>query len=173
VEEKKSRRTKEERKAKRKELFGKVKQAVPDILDKVGDFLPENGWAGIIKNLIDKDPKIPTATKEQLLKELELEIEEQRIENENTDSARKMQIAALNQDDLFSKRFVYFLTAFWSVVASAYVFFVTFSKSMNQHASDTILGFLLGTIISAIINFYFGSSSGSKDKLKEIMNLKK
>ena len=33
----------------------------------------------------------------------------------DTADARKMQVAALQQDDLFSKRFVYFFSAAWSV----------------------------------------------------------
>jgi hypothetical protein len=33
---------------------------------------------------------------------------------------------------------------------------------------DTVLGFLLGVSLSAIIQFFFGSSQGSKSKEKEL-----
>ena len=82
--------------------------------------------------------------------------------------ARSLQKAALAQDDLFSKRFVYYLAAFWSVVSSIYFFLTTFVEVKNERVSDTILGFLLGTIIGTVINFFFGSSKGSSDKMKEI-----
>jgi uncharacterized membrane protein len=33
----------------------------------------------------------------------------------------------------------------------------------NVRFADTIIGFLLGTIVSTIINYYYGSSKGSSD----------
>jgi hypothetical protein len=39
--------------------------------------------------------------------------------------------------------------------------------------ADTILGFLLGSVVATIINFYFGSSAGSKAKTEELNTLKK
>jgi len=81
-------------------------------------------------------------------------------------SAREMQVAALNQNDLFSKRFVYYLAIFWSVAAVIYIGFITFANipEANIRFADTILGFLLGTIIGQIVAFYFGSSSSSQNK---------
>jgi len=78
--------------------------------------------------------------------------EEFRIEaaRKNTADARAMQVAALAQDDTFSKRFVYYLAAFWSVGAAVYIGFVTFGTipASNVRFADTILGFLLGTVRS-------------------------
>lgn len=94
--------------------------------------------------------------------------EEFRIEqdNLNTANARNMQVAALDQDDLFSKRFVYYLASFWSIVSAAYVGAVTFIPipKGNERVLDTVLGFLLGTIVATIINYFMGSSSGSASK---------
>jgi hypothetical protein len=33
--------------------------------------------------------------------------------------------------------------------------------------ADTILGFILGTVIATMLNFWFGSSIGSKEKDKK------
>ena len=80
--------------------------------------------------------------------------------------ARSMQKAALAQDDVFSKRFVYYFAIFWSVFAAAYIATITFGHipEDNQRFADTILGFLLGTVVATILQFFFGSSMGSKEK---------
>jgi hypothetical protein len=88
-------------------------------------------------------------------------------------NARDMQKAALLQEDRFSKRFVYYLAIFWTVAAIVYVFLTTFFTVKNERVADTVLGFLLGTIIATIINFFFGSSKGSSDKQAIIDNLTK
>lgn len=81
-------------------------------------------------------------------------------------NARAMQVAALQQDDVFSKRFVYWFAAFWSIFAAGYIAFITFGRipEDNQRFADTILGFLLGTVVATILQYFFGSSMGSKDK---------
>jgi ABC-type nitrate/sulfonate/bicarbonate transport system permease component len=35
---------------------------------------------------------------------------------------------------------------------------------MNVRFADTILGFLLGTVVATILNFFLGSSASSKEK---------
>lgn len=89
--------------------------------------------------------------------------------NKNTADARNLQRDALKQDDALSKRGIYYLAFFWSVVASLYLFGVTFFPipASNERIADTVLGFLLGTIIASIINYFFGSSYGSLEKTKQ------
>jgi hypothetical protein len=84
-------------------------------------------------------------------------------------NARNMQVEALRQDDLFSKRFIYIFATFWSIFAAAYIGFITFGTIPpdNQRFADTILGFLLGTVVATILQFFFGSSMGSKEKDKK------
>ena len=87
----------------------------------------------------------------------------------DTANARNMQVAALQQDDLFSKRFIYVFATFWSLFAAGYIAFITFGTipEDNQRFADTILGFLLGTVVATILQFFFGSSMGSKEKEKK------
>lgn len=87
----------------------------------------------------------------------------------DTANARNMQVEALRQDDLFSKRFIYYFAIFWSIFAAGYIGFITFGTIPvdNQRFADTILGFLLGTVVATILQFFFGSSMGSKDKDKK------
>ena len=89
------------------------------------------------------------------------------------DSARKMQIAALEQDDVFSKRFIYYFASAWSAFSMAYFVFVTFGSVSNLRMADTILGFLLGTAIAAIFQFFYGSSARSREKDDTIKQLSK
>jgi len=96
----------------------------------------------------------------------------------DTANARAMQVEAIKHGDKFSKRFIYYFAAFWSVGAALYIAFITFGSipESNIRFADTILGFILGTIIATIIQFFFGSSQGSKDKeeaLEAVVTTKK
>jgi len=90
-------------------------------------------------------------------------------------NARAMQVAALSQGDIFSKRFAYYFASFWSLVAAIYIGFITFGTipEANVRFADTVLGFLLGTIVATIIQYFFGSSMGSKEKNEMIQALEK
>lgn len=99
--------------------------------------------------------------------------EEFKIEQayKDTADARDMQKVALQQSDVFSKRFVYYLAIFWSVFTAAFITAITFAGIPPESVrfADTILGFLLGTIVATIMNFFFGSSQSSKDKTQELV----
>lgn len=60
-----------------------------------------------------------------------------------------------------SNKFIYFLAAFWSIFTCAYVFSITFVEidENNVRFADTILGFLLGTVVAQIISKFFGVQS--------------
>lgn len=51
-----------------------------------------------------------------------------------------------------------------------YFFCITFLgvPETSQRYADLILGFLVGTAFASIINFYWGSSEGSKNKDEKI-----
>tara|TARA_R100000654_G_scaffold33203_5_gene58288 strand:- start:7074 stop:7535 length:462 start_codon:yes stop_codon:yes gene_type:complete len=51
-------------------------EKAPDLLDKVGEFLPDKGGLGILKNIITQDDLMPTKDKEMALKLLEQDIAE-------------------------------------------------------------------------------------------------
>ena len=146
-----------------------LKTKFPDILDVAGDLtgieaLSKVGQIIAGDNLISDEDK---------LEFFRLQVEQEKIELENTNKARDMQIAALNQSDKFSKRFVYYIALFWSVVGAGFIFLVFFVTipPENQRFVDTILGFLLGTIVATIINYFFGSSSGSAYKSQQLEDM--
>ena len=88
----------------------------------------------------------------------EFELEFAKIEAADRDSARDMQQEALKQGDLFSKRFIYYLAAFWSVVGASFVFLVFFVDipEKNLRLVDTLEGFVLGNIVASVMAFFFG-----------------
>ena len=94
--------------------------------------------------------------------------------NKNTADARAMQVSALAQSDVFSKRFVYYLASFWSIVGALYIFCITFLPiaPANMRFADLIAGFILGQIIATVMNFYFGSSQSSLNKTNLLLNKK-
>lgn len=63
-------------------------------------------------------------------------------------------------------KFLRTLAFLWSAFAIFYITAISFFSipEANIRFVDTIIGFLLGTIISAIIQFFYGSSLGSKEK---------
>lgn len=103
------------------------------------------------------------------LKLAQIDLDKIKADYANTADARDMQKIALQQSDIFSKRFTMYLTTFWSVCAAIYIGFITFSviPDTNVRFADTILGFILGTVIATMLNFWFGSSIGSKEKDKK------
>lgn len=121
-----------------------------------------------------------TPEQEKALREYDLQLKTLDFDREkaylaDVSDARDMQKEALKQDDNFSKRFIYIFASIWSLFAIVYVGAITFGTipQANVRFADTILGFILGTIISTIINFFFGSSVSSKSKTEALVNMKK
>ena len=139
----------------------KVAQAV---VDKGLDYVQEK--TGVTLKA-DMTPEEVGALREAAQKHEEFMVEQA---NKNTADARAMQVAALQQDDKFSKRFVMYLATFWSLTAVVYIFLITFTNipELNIRFADTILGFLLGTVVATILNFFLGSSAGSKEKTEAL-----
>ena len=117
-----------------------------------------------VTQAIRADPEAAQKLAEIDLKQFEAEVKDR-------DGARAMQIAALQQDDWFAKNFLYLFTAVWSIFAMTYFAFVTFGTvpASGVRMADTILGVLIGTVLTGFFNFFFGSSKSSKDKTEALM----
>lgn len=87
-------------------------------------------------------------------------------------NARAMQVEALKQDDLFSKRFLYVFASAWSVFAMIYMICVTFVAipKDNIRFADSMQTFILSTVVATIIYFFFGSSRSSHKKDEAVMS---
>jgi uncharacterized membrane protein YwzB len=93
------------------------------------------------------------------------------LDLKNTQDAREMQEKAMENADPLVRRFVYLFAAFWSLFATSYIVLITVAEipEKNIRFVDVVLGFILGTVVATILNFFFGSSQSSKDKTKELL----
>lgn len=100
-------------------------------------------------------------------------LEETKAQLADVQDARKMQGSALAQDDLFSKRFIYYFATAIFVFCAVYVTAITFLEipKENVRFADTILGFLLGTFMATLINFFYGTSQKSSTQTSVISTL--
>jgi len=91
------------------------------------------------------------------------------IDLKNMEGARNMQLKAMDSDDPLVRRFVYFFIAGWSILSATYIGFITFGEipESNIRFADTILGFVLGTMVASMFQFLLGSSLGSRAKDKK------
>ena len=138
----------------------------------IGNFLRKIGKSGLIKKavgigalkvLISKDPDITPEQVSEANKLIDLEFKDRA-------DARDLQKVALQQDDLFSKRFIYYLTTgvfAFSVTIVLLLFFIEIPDK-NRDVINFILGVVIGTGLTGIFQYFFGSSSGSSDKSKQL-----
>ena len=141
---------------------------------------------GSIKNAVSAFKADPTK-----LAELENALENARMAHDETlrklgndmdtaylkdvDSARNMQIEALKQNDVFSKRFIYYLAGMVILIVTAFdfaLFWVNYPDK-NRDLINMIAGILNSTALVMVLSFFFGSSKGSKDageRIDKMMN---
>jgi len=97
-------------------------------------------------------------------------LEEERLHQADRADARSLQKEALKQDDVFSKRFIYYYAIVITILSFTFIFWASFGNipTDNKRTVDTVLGFLLGVSLSAIIQYFYGSSAGSSRKSEVI-----
>lgn len=66
----------------------------------------------------------------------------------------------------YTKNFILAFAGISTAVCFVYIFLITFIKIpvANQRYADICLGFLLGTFLATIIQFFYGSTQTSKEK---------
>lgn len=139
-----------------------LETVAPDVLAIAGDL---TGVSALNKlgEMIDKSPDISEQNKIAALEMLKYDIEDRK-------SAREMQVAALGQDDVFSKRFNYYLSSAIIIIFFIVMILLFFVEIPEGNSEIVYMGF--GTfigIVGTVAAFYFGSSSGSKDKTEGLM----
>jgi predicted CDP-diglyceride synthetase/phosphatidate cytidylyltransferase len=132
--------------------------AVKAIADKLG-----------VEDTVEAIAEHLTANPEAAAKLAEIDLEAYKLEVDDRRDARAMQVAAMQSDDSFVRRFTYYFIMFWSLFAIVLIPFMIFGSipENNVRFADTILGFMLGTMVSSMFAFVLGSSFGSRQKDKK------
>ena len=143
-----------------------------DINDVADEKLTEEQWAKLREFEFQYQAKLLEYRQQLDANALELE----KVHQADRADARDMQKAALSSDDKLAKRFVYFYATGLTLLTFLFIFYAAFvhDYTTNPDAArviDTVLGFLLGVSLSAIIQYFFGSSAGSKSKEEKIRQL--
>ena len=149
-----------------------ISSAIDGGADKAKEYIEDKTGIRLDKNLTDE--QVAELKKFEVTNKIELEklvLANKQEDNRATEAlataqiseyanARNMQVENLKQDDKFSKRFVYYFAMFWSVFAVIYLAGITFIEipKENTRFADTIVGFLLGTVVATLIGFFYGNS---------------
>lgn len=145
------------------------------VAEKVIDIAAEVTGEHSVEKILTKLDAVPELRLRLQTSIMDNALELERLVYGDLSNARELQKSALAQDDLFSKRFVYYLASFWSVAAAIYIYMITFRTipTDNVRFADTCLGFILGTLVASIIAYFFGSTRGSDHKNLTIAELAK
>lgn len=142
-----------------------LKEKAPDLLDKIGDFLPDNGGLGIIKNIISKDDTLSPKDKAEALDLLNHELEMYKIDASDRSSARAREVEYVKigkVDWMMIATGITALLAFIFIVITAVYKPEVFEKNPVLHQ---IVGMVEGVALT-MFGYYYGSSKGSRDKTK-------
>lgn len=91
------------------------------------------------------------------------------LDEKSRQRATDMQMKALESDDPFVRRFLYYFIGLWSIFAVIFIPCLIWAPipESNIRFADTILGYVLGTVITGMFAFLLGSSQGSRNKDKK------
>ncbi len=154
------------------EIAGLIKDKTGiDVNDIADDKLTEEQWLKLREFEHEYQDRLLSYKQTVSAHELELA----KTHQEDRASARSMQKAALQSEGWLARNFIYLYATFITAVTFAFIFLVVFPPQAIDAGSkrivDTVLGFLLGVSLSAIIQFFFGSSQGSSKKQEQIDKL--
>ena len=129
-----------------------LKEKAPTILDTVGEFLPDQGGLGIVKNIITSDNTIEPKDKETALKLLEQDIQEMKDVSARWSSDMK-------SDSWLSKN-TRPLTLIYLTLASTILIIIDSFHMMFD--VDVAWVELLKTLLITVYVAYFGSRGAEK-----------
>jgi hypothetical protein len=143
-----------------------------DINDAADNKLTESQWAQLKDFEFQYQSKLLDFRQQADANELERE----RLVHADRTDARGLQKAALASDDIVAKRFIYYYATGLTLLTFVFIFWAAFFHDFDKNKEsariiDTVLGFLLGVTLAAIIQYFFGSSAGSKSKDEKIKSL--
>jgi hypothetical protein len=130
-----------------------LSKVAPNILDTVGDVLPDKGLLGVVKNLIDKDNSMSLDDKEMAhshLKELYA------LEVSDRQSARKREVEVRKE----GVDWMFVLTGVIGLASFSYLVYTIINIEVpeaNKELFIHLIGIVEGVALS-IFSYYFGQS---------------
>ena len=97
------------------------------------------------------------------------------LDEKSAQRATDMQLQAMQSSDPVVRRFIYYYAWFWGIFAATYFILVSFLtvENRNRDFVNIILGFLIGTAVSAIFAFFYGQANKSReDTMKQMKEMK-
>jgi hypothetical protein len=131
-----------------------IKDKAPEILDTVGDLLPDAGVLGVVKNLINMSDKFTPEEKEVLTEDL-AQMYETEVKDRESARNREVEISKAGRHDfLFTLTGLIGLGVFCFIVyAIAFLQIPDANKEIWIH----LIGISEGVVLS-IFGYYFGSA---------------
>lgn len=135
-------------------------------LGMVGNAVLKRGKKEVEERLGVTLDEAPSAEQVAKIKAAAVQHYEFLVEAANADRANAR--ASMNKSKI-NQLFVHGLATFWSIASIVFVFGVVFTEipEANVRFADTIIGFVLGTIIATIIGFYYGASNPPEQPQQE------
>jgi len=141
-----------------------LRKNAPHIIDVVGDVLPDQGGLGMIKNIINKDTKMSAKAKEEAMKLVQAELDDLKDARDMYKSTDHETADFIAERVIDYNLWVVLLAVIIEIVAVIYI---------DDKILIAVISGAIGSITTAllqerqqVINFFFGSSKGSKDKDK-------
>ena len=130
-----------------------LKDKAPNILNIVGNVLPDKGVLGIVKNLVDSEPSLTPEEKQQIHKQF---TELYQLEVADRDSARKREIEMVkagSDDWVMNLTGIIGLSSFLLLlIAIVFIDVPEHNKELMIHTTGIVEG-----IVLSIVGYYFGS----------------
>lgn len=146
-----------------------LKEKAPNMLGGALELVGDLTGKDVLENLgkkIKGSTELSPEDKVEAMKLLELDLEEYRLDLADRQDARAMNIETVKSDDPLIRRYPYFLSALIIVAAISFgvmLFYVHVPEPNKRLVEMFADVFLFGGAIT-VIQFFFGSSKGSKDK---------
>lgn len=144
-----------------------LKDKAPDVLGLVGDLLPDSGAIGIVKNVIDKI--VPDDDEKFIIKN-ELEATASEYFADVQDAREMYENTEHEQADKIAHNIINY--NLWILLGLVVIQVIVIMYVEGQIAAVVtgVIGTITGALINernTVVNFFFGSSKGSKDKDKK------
>jgi hypothetical protein len=131
-----------------------IKDKAPEILDTVGDLLPDAGVLGIVKNLINISDKFTPEEKELLTEDL-AQMYETEVRDRESARSREVEMSKLGSSD-----FMFTLTGLIGLAVFCFIVYaIAFLQipDSNKEIWIHLIGISEGVVLS-IFGYYFGSA---------------